>query len=65
MDFIYGCQDLWKLVKEKKLQTTLNFRTSGLKNYGAIGSNRKIQKCPLFDDRKKNNSHFTGDKIKL
>lgn len=38
----YGCPALWKLVKEKELLTILNFESSGLKYYGALGSNRKI-----------------------
>lgn len=52
-------------VGKGEVTDNLNLQISELKNYGAIGSNREMGKCPLFYDRKKNSSYFTGDEIKL
>lgn len=52
---------------EKELQTILNFESSGLKYYGAMGSNRKIWNCKFFYEGRKNinNMCFTGGSAKL
>lgn len=41
-----------------KVQIILNFEFSGLKDYGVIGSNRKIGKSLFFDEGKKNNLYW-------